>query len=274
VVGLVVMTLAACASQSAASVYWANFNNASGTTLGTANEDGTGVMPSFITGADGPCGVAADRFHVYWGNYGVFTFKSPSIGRANLDGSGVEQTFISTGGPVVCGVAVNSQYIYWANTDFLANGTTLGRAKLDGSGITTDFISGASGPCGVAVDNMYVYWANNKTGTIGRATLDGTVIDADFITTDVGAAPCGVAVYSGHIYWTRPGRRSDGPGSTACRSSRTSSPARAVPAALPYGTATCTGATSLSRRSGAQPLTAPTWTTLSSPPAPAHAALL
>ena len=48
-----------------------------------------------------PCGVALDARHVYWGNS-----ASDTIGRANLDGSGLDQRF-AEGARSPCGVAVD-----------------------------------------------------------------------------------------------------------------------------------------------------------------------
>ncbi len=61
----------------------------------------------------------ADAF-VYWAN-----FVGPTIARANLDGSGVNQGFI-TGASSPVGVAVDRQYVYWANS----GGNSIGRANL------------------------------------------------------------------------------------------------------------------------------------------------
>jgi hypothetical protein len=73
-----------------ADVYWAN--QVSPGTIGHADIDSSGnvsnINQSFITGADVPVGVAADSAHVYWANQGT-------IGRANLDGSGANHSFIS-----------------------------------------------------------------------------------------------------------------------------------------------------------------------------------
>ena len=70
---------------------------------------------------------------------------SGTIGRANLDGSGVDQSFI-TGAQV--GVAVDSQHVYWTNS----SSDAIGRANLDGSGVDQSFITGAQ--VGVAVDGL------------------------------------------------------------------------------------------------------------------------
>lgn len=180
-----------------ASVFWANFNNATGTTIGRANNNGTGAMP-FVGGADGPCGVAVDASYLYWANWAFGS--TPTIGRVNLEGLPVpEQSFIPAGGPAPCGVAVDGAHVYWANTGFGA-GTTIGRADIDGGNPDPGFIGGASGPCGVAVDDTYIYWANNAAGSIGRATLDGVTVEPSFIP-NAGPLPCGVAVDDMHVYW-------------------------------------------------------------------------
>jgi hypothetical protein len=88
-------------------------------------------------------GVAVAVRHIYWANVATDT-----IGRADLDGSNPNQSFI-TGAFSPRGVAVDAEHIYWVNfgTD------TIGRADLDGSNPNQSFITGASFfPIGVAVD--------------------------------------------------------------------------------------------------------------------------
>jgi hypothetical protein len=78
---------------------------------------------------------------VYWAN------ESRTIGRANLDGTGVDRSFIPAGG--FPGVAVDAAHVYWTN-EF----GTIGRANLDGTGVDHSFITGAGRPWGVAVDAL------------------------------------------------------------------------------------------------------------------------
>jgi virginiamycin B lyase len=138
--------------------------------------------------------VAVDSSHVYWSN------QAHAIGRANLDGTGVDQSFITGRKIIPLGVAVNANHVYWANGSVGSGGpsrplSTIGRANLDGTGVTHRFIRGATYPFGVAVDANHVYWADFLTGTIGRANLDGTGVNRSFIT---GATnPVGVAVDAG-----------------------------------------------------------------------------
>jgi hypothetical protein len=86
-------------------------------------------------------GTGAVSGHVYWTNQGTNT-----IGRADLGGQNVNQSFISgASGPL--GMAVDSGHVYWTNTST----NTIGRADLDGQNANQSFIIGASLPAGVAV---------------------------------------------------------------------------------------------------------------------------
>ena len=137
---------------------------------------------------------------IYWGNFGTGT-----IGRAELDGTGANQGFI-TGAGSPGGMAINYTHIYWvSNRD---NGT-IGRANLDGTGANPNFITGAGNPSGLAVDGAHIYWANNVSGgSIGRANLDGSGANSFFVS---GASfPTGVAVDGAHIYWANYGPRAIG----------------------------------------------------------------
>ena len=79
--------------------------------------------------------------HVYWTDY-----SSGSIGRANLDGTGANRSFI-TGVNYPYGVAVDATRIYWTSLDT----DSIGRAKLDGTG-ANKIITGVPAPLGLAID--------------------------------------------------------------------------------------------------------------------------
>jgi hypothetical protein len=116
-----------------------------------------------------------------------------SIGRANLDGTGVNQNFIT--GVDSNAVAVDAAHIYWDTRD-----GSIGRANLDGSGVNPSFIPQVGAVFGVAVDQAHVYWSTFNS--IGQANLDGTGANQSFILFDpVSDLPCGVAVDAGHVYW-------------------------------------------------------------------------
>ncbi len=97
-------------------------------------------------GVSFPTGLAIDGQYIYWANSGA-GLGSGSIGRARIDGTDVDQDFI-TGTDDPQGVAVDGQRIYWTNR--AAN--TIGRAKLNGTRVDQSFITGAQSPSGIAVD--------------------------------------------------------------------------------------------------------------------------
>ncbi|HVO54504.1 MAG TPA: hypothetical protein VMT37_08835 [Solirubrobacterales bacterium] len=147
------------------------------------------VDEALISNVEEPCGIAVDAGHIYWASAGGL-----SIGRANLDGSGVERNLV-VGLSRPCGIAVDGQHLYWS--DVAAD--TIGRANLDGSDPEREFIVGVHHPCGVAVTADHLYWTGESPRGIGRADLDGGAVDDDFIPlTD---EPCGIAATATHLYW-------------------------------------------------------------------------
>ncbi len=177
-------------------VYWADFDNGGGDTIGRADIDGSNPDPDFITTAAGAsvCGLAVDQSHIYWGT----TYSTGDVGRANLDGTGIDNHFVAEA-EHSCGVAVNASHLFWGDLSGSYGQGSVGRANLDGTGANIDFIPNSTGvgsPCGIAVDDEHVYWgdlgAQTGPGKVGRANLDGSDVDASFITTHL--AGCGVAV--------------------------------------------------------------------------------
>jgi hypothetical protein len=64
------------------------------------------VQRGFIKGLDGACGAAITDRYIFWAQFGAYG-TGTTVGRANLDGTGVRPSFISgLLGP--CFVAVGS----------------------------------------------------------------------------------------------------------------------------------------------------------------------
>jgi virginiamycin B lyase len=126
--------------------------------------------------------------YLYWAN-------DYSIGRANLNGTGIDQWFIAVpNGPGgVAGLAVNSHYIYWTNEV----GKEVGRAKLNGTKVGQKFITGASFPDAIAAGSRYLYWTNQNSRAIGRARLNGTDVNQHFVGRKDLTELHGVAVSPG-----------------------------------------------------------------------------
>jgi len=173
----------------ASSIYWSA--GISSHAIGRAKIDGTSPQYAFIAAVDNPCGVAVDSGHVYWDE--VQVGMPAYLGRAGLDGSNVEPTFIELPGfNIPCGAAVDSANIFWGDP----LGGRIGRAnKVTGTGADPNYIGEASGPCGIARDSStHILWANHGTGTIGRANADGTGVDQSFIAAGSPEQICGIAV--------------------------------------------------------------------------------
>jgi hypothetical protein len=157
-------------------IYWSNgtsFDPAP--SIERANLDGSGattLIPGPATGA-----LAVDGAHIYWSQP-----PGDAIGRANIDGSNPDPTFITgIDASGVSGLAVDAAHVYWSNEQT----GSIGRANLDGSGVDQSFITGLAlityftGP-GVAVDAHHIYWGGRS---IGRANVDGSDVNQSFIST-------------------------------------------------------------------------------------------
>ena len=134
-----------------------------------------------------------------------------SIVRSNLDGTGVDQSFIGGFSPVLGfgagAVAVDAKHVYWTQVEGRTGVSGIGRANLDGTGVDYGFISDTGRRTqGIAVDADHVYWTAGDPPRVGRADLDGTNVERSFITMSdyVGIyGGSGVAVDAHHVYWTQ-----------------------------------------------------------------------
>lgn len=145
-----------------------------------------------------PCAGARTHAHIYWitsgGEYGS------DIGRANLNGTGMNRHLISGAGIYPVAIAVSGRHIYWADV----TKDTIGRASLDGTHVNPDFLSFPESPAfrphDIAVRGRYIYWAS-LSGYIGRAKINGTHAQLKFIAIKyffLGS----LAVNARHLYWT------------------------------------------------------------------------
>jgi len=145
--------LPAIAARADAFVYWSGNPRAGEGFIGRAPL--TGGSPSFLlSNLFGAQGIAVDSNFLYWAN------GPDEIGRANLDGSSPNPSFIigarvgtPTGAPAgtPTGLAVDGTSVYWA--DHVDE--TIGRAPVSGGSTVNNFFIRALGdPTGVAVDGL------------------------------------------------------------------------------------------------------------------------
>ena len=158
--------------------------------------DGMDLVTNLLATTNPPRGAQGELSsgYIVWPNP-----ASNSIGRANLDGTGVNNSFI-TGlsnpySPILAG-----GYIYWLN-----RGTnSIGRALWNGTGVNTNFITGCVLPENMVVDavNGYIYWTNYGSNAIGRANIDGTGVNQSLATTLAGPTAIDVDPVNNKIYWS------------------------------------------------------------------------
>src|SRR5436305_3743448 len=189
---------------------------------------GTVETPDFIPKKG--VGVAVDGDHVYWANPALRT-----IGRANLDGTAVEEDFMAAP-PVLFKfereiapgvfeeveeevpsepryVALGNGHVYWTSTgrrdEFgpVDGEGTIGQAKLEGEEaveVNPAFIRGASNPQGIAVNAEHIYWANATRDANGRAVAQATIggDESKFRFFEVRPlVPTGVVLTSAYVYF-------------------------------------------------------------------------
>jgi virginiamycin B lyase len=161
------------------------------------------VAPAMLAAALGvlvlACTSPRAQAYVYW----TSTSSSGTVGRANLDGGGANDSFIRAGHPSF-GLAVDPAHLYWTTS----NGH-IARANLDGTEADQAFIPDVN-PAHLVVDGTYIYWTRFGT-SIGRARLDGTAVDNNFIAGDEelgtdNMAPSNLAISGPYIYWLNDGR--------------------------------------------------------------------
>jgi Ca2+-binding RTX toxin-like protein len=159
--------------------------------------------------------VAPADAYLYWSAYSPTGQGTPAIGRADLDGSNPNQTFITgadwgVSGPF--GLAVDlapeqgtSKYVYWT---ILSVDGTIGRAPLGGTGPNQTFITTAgNSPFDLAVGGGFIYWSlipqtnPQVPGSIARASsLHGEAPNPNFISPL--NTPGAIAIDDTYIYWT------------------------------------------------------------------------
>ena len=173
-------------------VYWSSRNS-----VLRANLDGTGSYTTLITSGGRLGGVATDGQYLYWTDR-----TNGYIGRANLDGSSPNNTFINTsiGGPSnAYALFISSSFIYWADYGY----GKIGRANIDGTNPNNSFIiTPSSSPTGIWVANDKIYWADWRTCRIGRSEIDSSGVNENFIQDSNCRHPFHIVLDSNYIYWT------------------------------------------------------------------------
>jgi hypothetical protein len=173
---------------------------------------------SCVTGADNPqgmdVGVGADT-HIYWANAGSKSGHR-SIGRANLDCTDANQTFLTADiNEVPQDVAVDAQHLYYADRipEQVGGRGYIVRHNLDGSGkIYRQSSEGTPTPQSISLDANHVYWTTQESPNVFLRDLD--LESSGNIPTGTDGVLQGLAVDGSHLYWSSvPGPTPNNPGS-------------------------------------------------------------
>ena len=168
-----------------------------------ANLDGSNIE-TIVISKDELSAIALDMDggKVYWGadsklsgaSRTISGTGSPSVRRANLDGSNIETIATIEGRLHSIALDVEGGKIYWADTDHYE----LRRANLDGSNIETLTTGATPSDLALDVDGGKIYWTN--WGNIGCTNLDGSNTE----TLGTGLSPLDIAldIAGSKIYWT------------------------------------------------------------------------
>ncbi len=114
-------------------LYWSRV----GGSIARANLNGTGVELEYAKGVTGDIsGLAVNARHIYWN-----TLEMDELGRANINGGEVNNSFIKLAGSKLDGgLALDEQHLFWAAE------TVIGRANLEGGEVEEAFIPNAVAP--------------------------------------------------------------------------------------------------------------------------------
>lgn len=154
-------------------LFWRNPSN----TIGRAKLDGSDIRPNHIASGHGD-GLASDGTYLYF--IGPDGPAGRHIGRANLDGTGINDTFIALAADMwVSEIAATASNLFWVGTD-----DDIWRANLNGTG-QTKIVTTTNQVGALAANGTHIFWAEDPNGAavkIQRATTSGASISSAFVT--------------------------------------------------------------------------------------------
>jgi HYR domain len=172
-------------------------------TKGGARTPDQGVNNAFIAAGGQARDVLVNGSYIYW-----VLRNERRIGRANIDGTGVNPNFIVLPGDnepgqfggTPGGITTDGTHLYWTiESDEASVVGFVSKATLDGALVSRQLVRTGRRPVGIAAANGQLYWANTDDNSIGTASVDGNGLNQSLVTNSV--QPYGVEVAGGFIYY-------------------------------------------------------------------------
>jgi hypothetical protein len=154
--------------------------------------------------------LAVDAGHVYWTNTGCLgegekpLDEGGTIGRATIEGGGVESEFIK-GASNPQGIAINATHVFWVNRGQFSSTRTIARATLEGKEVEQGFFEPklTRVPYGVALSTTHIYVtmmqgnAETEGAYVVRLPIEGGAQESFFVPGKLRS----LAVDASNVYW-------------------------------------------------------------------------
>lgn len=184
-------------------LYWST-----STSIGRAKLDGSSSQPTFITGLTDVTDIAVTDAYIFW----IRSTGSPAyVGRANVDGTAVNQTWFSASSVTLKRLAASGSDVYIASGNINAGfvGAVFERVSASDPSSVTPLAYGTTSSVDgdFATDGTYLYLTGMTYGggaeAIGRMALStaATVPPTVLVNAAGDGAHWGIAADTQYLYW-------------------------------------------------------------------------
>ena len=178
------------------------------------NDIATDICYNYISGLNGPFGLAMYNNNLYVSNLGNSSgiYTGTTISKFTISNGTVIDYSYNWVSDLVSpsGLVTDNSYVYVANLgiDIESYGTTISRIRMsDTTDICSNWISDLSGPIGLVINNDYtnMYVSNSVDGNISKITMNnGNVTNIERNWTILDAPPLDLTINGEYLYVANP----------------------------------------------------------------------